>query len=115
MFQRHLIKHQTNSEIAENELAPMIAESIRLADEIGLREQESVRCLDEDEAEENRISEPQDTENDLGEEDDDENTELIEEEEAKFALKTIGTSKHAGSFFLTITYSLNSFYNFHVY
>lgn len=100
VYQRHLTKHRDNSEISEYELHPMIAESLRLADEIVLREQKSVCILEEEEPELEQApteenSQEIDNDPDIdGEED--KNTDLIAEEEAQIALKLQKVAKLAG-------------------
>lgn len=97
MYQRHLVKHNCKSEIGDSELEPMIAESLKLADEIGEREKKTFIDEDNDDGEETntRHTDQQNTDTFIdGEEDD--NAELMEEEEAKIALKMISASKIAG-------------------
>lgn len=111
MYQRHLLKHLEKKEIDDVQLAPMIAESQRLADEIAKEERKSVRVLeDEDEAMDDPVqpekaaaqveaeSSVQEEElEELVEEEEDENGELIEDEEARIALKLQGQAGIAGS------------------
>lgn len=126
VYQRHLIKHRDNSEIPHSELASMITESLQLADEISSRERKSVRILDDEEPEPELAPKdtPKETVNDLlvdadgdfvdadddadvdadasveadAEADEDENAELIEDEEAKIALKLQSKTKQSSIF-----------------
>lgn len=100
VYQRHLLKHKENSELDENEIAPMIAESLRLADEIGMRDRKSVRVLDEEELEpqeEGPEVESKEAEYEELTAEEDEHAELNPDEEEKIALKLKNKTKLEGS------------------
>ena len=104
VYQRHLLRHRENKEIDDNELTPILAESVRRAEEINKQDHTPVQVLEEDgddnddeaaveEAEEpeeqlEETEELQELEEELNpDEDDDENGDLVAEEENKIALK----------------------------
>ncbi len=99
VYQRHLLKHKENSELDEDEIAPMIAESLRLADEIGMRDRKSVRVLDEEELEpqEEGLVESKEAEYEELTAEEDEHAELNPDEEEKIALKLKNKTKLEGS------------------
>ena len=47
VYQRHLVKHLEKQEISDAELAPIIAESHRLANELATEERKSIQVLDD--------------------------------------------------------------------
>ncbi|XP_046461484.1 zinc finger protein 62 homolog [Daphnia pulex] len=102
VYQRHLLKHRDNNEIGDNEVAPMIADSIRLADEIGVLNKTAIH-LENDEEEQEPKQDPEkeeaiSAENDVtADVEEEENADLMEDEEAKIALKLKSKAKLAGS------------------
>ncbi|KAI9561134.1 hypothetical protein GHT06_012090 [Daphnia sinensis] len=101
VYQRHLMKHCEHNEIGDSEVAPMIADSLRLADEIGILNKKTINVVEGEEQERKKgpeQSEPQNAEKDATPDaEDDENAELMEDEEAKIALKLKDKTKVAGS------------------
>lgn len=95
-----MIKHRDNNEIGDNEVAPMIADSIRLADEIGILNKKSIQEENDEEEQEPQQNpeneEPISAENDVAVEEED-NAELMEDEEEKIALKLKSKAKLAGN------------------
>lgn len=78
----------------------MIAESLRLADEIGLREQQSILLLNDEEQEQspqNKINLNHESNEFPPDIDEDENAGLVAEEEAKIAQKLQVKTKAAGN------------------
>ena len=47
VYQRHLLRHRENNEIDDNQLTPLLAESVRLADEITKAESSAVQVIEE--------------------------------------------------------------------
>merc|ERR1712071_395709 len=47
VYQRHLLRHRENNEIDDDELTPILAESVRLAEEITNQETSAVRIIEE--------------------------------------------------------------------
>jgi len=47
VYQRHLLRHRENNEIDDSQLTPLLAESVRLADEITKAESSAVRVIEE--------------------------------------------------------------------
>ena len=82
VFQRHLIKHRENNEINDEELAPYIADSIRLAEEIGRQDSSAVRMLEGDADEEDSFDVPPEEPNSRREQ---ENTDIQSNFSSEFA------------------------------
>lgn len=97
-----MLKHRDNNEIGDNEVAPMIADSIRLADEIGVLNKTAIH-LENDEEEQEPKQDPEKEESISAENDvtadveEEENADLMEDEEAKIALKLKSKAKLAGN------------------
>ena len=94
VYQRHLIKHLEKKEITDDDLAPLIAESHRLAEEISIAERDSVQVLDDEEADKREADEaaeasgePEEAAEQEQADEEDENGGLVEEEEAHIAQK----------------------------
>lgn len=101
VYQRHLMKHCEHNEIGDNEIAPMIADSLRLADEIGILNKKTISVVEGEELQRKKEleeKEHQNAEKDVTPEaEEDENAELMADEEAKIALKLKDKTKVAGS------------------
>jgi hypothetical protein len=96
------MKHRDNNEIGDNEVAPMIADSIRLADEIGVLNKKSINLENDEEEQEPRQDLEKEeaicAENDVpADVEEEENADLMEDEEAKIALKLKNKAKLAGN------------------
>ncbi len=97
-----MLKHRDNNEIGDNEVAPMIADSIRLADEIDVLNKKSINLENDEEEQEPRQDPEKDeaisAENDVpADVEEEENADLMEDEEAKIALKLKNKAKLAGN------------------